>query len=131
MEIKKPIPAPFTKGVNFTNWLEHRSADEIKADYFVRQDFVNARSLGCDVIRLPIHFEKLCSEADGFKIPDKILNFYLCLIQLQLEVGHIFHYLKHYMLYVLLHKFVYYFFSYDSYFLSLNVISHDYKLIFL
>ena len=74
MEIKKPIPAPFTKGVNFTNWLEYRPACEIKADYFVRQDFVNARKLGCDVIRLPIHFEKLCREADGFKIPDKILN---------------------------------------------------------
>ena len=69
METRKPIPAPFTKGVNFTTWLEYRPADEINAEYIVRKDFVNARKLGCDVIRLPIHFEKLCSEADGFKIP--------------------------------------------------------------
>ena len=74
METRKPIPAPFTKGVNFTTWLEYRPADEINAEYIVRQDFVNARKLGCDVIRLPIHFEKLCSEADGFKIPEKILQ---------------------------------------------------------
>ncbi len=74
METRKPIPAPFTKGVNFTTWLEYRPADEINAEYIVRQDFVNARKLGCDVIRLPIHFEKLCREEDGFKIPEKILQ---------------------------------------------------------
>jgi hypothetical protein len=70
----KTIPAPFEKGVNFTNWLEYRPADRIVADMFGRQDFVNARKLGCDVIRLPIHFEKLCREEDGYAIPEKIKN---------------------------------------------------------
>ncbi|MBE5779266.1 MAG: glycoside hydrolase family 5 protein [Clostridiales bacterium] len=72
MDKTKIIPAPFEKGVNFTNWLEYRSADEINPDYFTRQDFVNARKLGCDVIRLPIHFEKICREEDGYLIPEKI-----------------------------------------------------------
>lgn len=74
MDMKKTIPAPFTKGVNFTNWLEYRPAEEINADMFTRQDFLNAQQLGCDVIRLPIHFERMCREADGYQIPQKILT---------------------------------------------------------
>lgn len=74
MEKRKVIPAPFTKGVNFTNWLEYRPAEEVNENYIVREDFVNAKKLGCDVIRLPIHFEKLCTAADGYKIPEKILR---------------------------------------------------------
>ena len=70
----KAVPAPFEKGVNFTNWLEYRPAEMIIADMFGRQDFVNARKLGCDVIRLPIHFEKLCKAEDGYAIPAKILQ---------------------------------------------------------
>ena len=58
----KIIPAPFTKGVNFTNWLEYRSAEEINEEGFGRQDFLDARALGCDVVRLPIHFEKICKD---------------------------------------------------------------------
>lgn len=74
MEQRKIIPAPFTKGVNFTNWLEYRPAEEIDENYMTQQDFKNAAKLGCDVIRLPIHFEKICKAADGFKIPEKILR---------------------------------------------------------
>lgn len=65
-------PAPFERGVNFTNWLEFRSAEQINAEMFTREDFVNARKLGCDVIRLPIHFERICTETDGYLIPQKI-----------------------------------------------------------
>ncbi|MBQ9943154.1 MAG: glycoside hydrolase family 5 protein [Clostridia bacterium] len=72
MEVKKTIPAPFEKGVNFTNWLEYRSAEQINAEMFGYQDFENARKMGCDVIRLPIHFEKICREEEGFAIPQKI-----------------------------------------------------------
>ena len=74
MEIKKIVPAPFTKGVNFSNWLEHRPADEIYADMFSRQDFVNVKKLGCDVIRLPIHFERFCRREEDYRIHEKILT---------------------------------------------------------
>lgn len=74
MSKQKIVPAPFSKGVNFSNWLEHRPADKIKADMFTRQDFVNARKMGCDVIRLPIHFERFCFAEDGYRIPQKILD---------------------------------------------------------
>ena len=74
MSNQKTVPAPFTKGVNFSNWLEHRSAEQVYADMFTRQDFVNAKELGCDVIRLPIHFERFCDRADDYRIHEKILG---------------------------------------------------------
>lgn len=72
MSTMKAISAPFKKGINFTNWLEYRPAELIDPDYFTKQDFINAKSLGCDVIRLPIHFEKLCNATDDYAIPQKI-----------------------------------------------------------
>ena len=72
MGIKRAIPAPFTKGVNFTNWMEYRRADQIPENMFTKQDFVNAKSLGCDVIRLPIHFERICEGIADYRIPDNI-----------------------------------------------------------
>ncbi len=72
MEVKKAVPAPFTKGVNFTNWLEFRRADQIPENMFTRQDFVNAKSLGCDVIRLPIHFETICEGIEDYTIPENV-----------------------------------------------------------
>ena len=74
MGMRQIIPAPFEKGVNFTNWLEHRSAEAVNATLFTRQDFINAQKLGCDVIRLPIHFERFCHAEDNYRIPDKILG---------------------------------------------------------
>ncbi|MBQ3028618.1 MAG: glycoside hydrolase family 5 protein [Lachnospiraceae bacterium] len=69
---KKAVPAPFTKGVNFTNWLEFRRADEINPELFTKQDFANAKKLGCDVIRIPMHFEKICEGMEGYRIPKSV-----------------------------------------------------------
>lgn len=71
-EIKRAIAAPFTKGVNMTNWLEYKPTDQIDADYYTRKDFEDVRGMGCDVVRLPIHFENFCSAENGYEIPDKI-----------------------------------------------------------
>lgn len=73
MAEEQSIAAPFHKGVNFTNWLEYRPADKIQRDMFTKKDFENAVSLGCDVIRIPIHFERMCFEEDGYRIPEKIV----------------------------------------------------------
>ena len=74
MGVTKAIPAPFTKGVNFTNWLEYRTAEQINPELFTKQDFANAKLLGCDVVRLPIHFERICEEISDYTIPEKILK---------------------------------------------------------
>lgn len=72
MAIKKAIPAPFNKGVNFTNWLEFRTADRVDENWFTKEDFMNVKKLGGDVVRLPIHFETLCDKENGYAVPEKI-----------------------------------------------------------
>ena len=67
-------PAPFTVGVNLSGWLERRTADDVRADMFSRGDFENIRSLGCNVIRLPIHFERFCDPAAGYAVAPKIMD---------------------------------------------------------
>lgn len=61
----KAIEAPFTKGVNFTHWMGYKNWESGNPDHFLactEQDFINAKSLGCDVIRYPIFFEWLTSK---------------------------------------------------------------------
>lgn len=47
--------APFKRGVNLTNWFQASSVRQIQFTKFTKQDFINIKSLGCDVIRLPIN----------------------------------------------------------------------------
>jgi len=50
------IKAPFSKGVNFSKWFETHSFNDIIFDKFTEQDFADVKSLGMDVIRVPIRF---------------------------------------------------------------------------
>jgi endoglucanase len=55
-EIKdKLIECPFKRGVNLANWLQASNARQIQFTKFTKQDFINIKNLGCDVIRLPIN----------------------------------------------------------------------------
>ncbi|MDD4968914.1 MAG: cellulase family glycosylhydrolase [Paludibacter sp.] len=47
--------APFSRGVNLTGWFQTSGSHQIQFTKYTRQDFVNIKSLGCDVIRLPIN----------------------------------------------------------------------------
>ena len=72
MAIKKAVPAPFTKGVNFTNWMEFRRADQINPELFTKKDFEKVKKLGCDVVRIPMHFETICEGIADYTIPTPI-----------------------------------------------------------
>lgn len=72
--MKQAIKAPFTKGVNFSYWMEFKTADQINPDFFGKEDFENVKKLGGDVVRIPIHFEKICSESENLIIPEKIFG---------------------------------------------------------
>jgi endoglucanase len=48
------LKIPFSRGFNFSKWFESRSVQEIQFDRFTEQDFLNVKSIGADVIRLPI-----------------------------------------------------------------------------
>ncbi len=70
----KAVSAPFSKGVNFSVWLEQGHAGLVQRNFFCEQDFKDVRELGCDAIRLPIHFENLSSGAGDYKIDPYIFS---------------------------------------------------------
>lgn len=85
--IRKAIPAPFKKGVNFTNWMEFLPAEAVNESLFTKKDFENVKKLGCDVVRIPIHFEQFCKEENNYIIPDKILGILDGIISISNELG--------------------------------------------
>ena len=59
---------PFTRGVNLTTWFQTSRAQDIQFTQFTMQDFVNIKSLGCDVIRLPINLHAMTSGSPDYII---------------------------------------------------------------
>ena len=66
--------APFHRGVNLTNWLQGRSVRQIQFTRFTKQDFVNIKSLGCDVIRLPIDLHSMTDGAPNYTVDPLFLS---------------------------------------------------------
>ena len=46
---------PFNRGVNLTGWFQTTNTRQIQFSKYTKKDFENIKSLGCDVIRLPIN----------------------------------------------------------------------------
>ncbi len=53
--LKLPAQTPFKRGVNLTTWFQTTDVRQIPFTKYTRKDFENIKSLGCDVIRLPIN----------------------------------------------------------------------------
>ena len=66
--------APFTKGVNLTNWFQAGSAREIQFSKYTREDFIRIKGLGCDVIRLPINLHFMTSGAPDYTLDPLFLD---------------------------------------------------------
>jgi endoglucanase len=60
--------APFHRGVNLTGWLQTSGPRQIQFTKFTRQDFINIKSLGCDVIRLPINLHAMTGGAPDYTV---------------------------------------------------------------
>ncbi len=69
--ISLPLSAqvPFTKGVNLTGWFQASSPKQIQFTKYSKKDFERIKSLGCDVIRLPINLHAMTNGS-----PDYILD---------------------------------------------------------
>jgi len=59
--ISLPLSAQvsFTKGVNLTGWFQASSPKQIQFTKYSKRDFERIKSLGCDVIRLPINLHAM------------------------------------------------------------------------
>lgn len=66
---------PFQKGVNLTNWFQAPSASQIQFSKFSKKDFENIKSLGCDVIRLPINLHAMTDGAPNYSLDPLFLSF--------------------------------------------------------
>ncbi|MBO4728671.1 MAG: cellulase family glycosylhydrolase [Spirochaetaceae bacterium] len=65
---------PFKKGLNLSNWIElYRNENpNVLSDFFGKQDFEDIKSLGVEIIRLPVHFEEASSGAPDYIVEDWI-----------------------------------------------------------
>ena len=66
---------PFKKGVNITNWFQEGSATEIQFSKYTKEDIYNIKSLGCDVVRLPINLHAMTSGTQDYIIDPLFFNF--------------------------------------------------------
>jgi len=70
-----PRQAPFSRGFNFPHWLEANSAQEIPFGRYTEQDFADVKSLGADVIRLPIKLFSMTSGAPDYTLDPLFLRY--------------------------------------------------------
>lgn len=66
---------PFHQGVNLTNWFQTESARQIQFSKFTKKDFQNIKSLGCDVIRLPINLHAMTNGEPDFTLDPIFFTF--------------------------------------------------------
>ena len=66
---------PFSRGINLTNWFQVSSPNEIQFTMYTKKDFEQIRSLGCDVIRLPVNLHSMTSGAPDYIIDPLFYQF--------------------------------------------------------
>lgn len=67
--------APFTRGVNLTGWFQAESPKQIQFTKYTKHDLQNIKSLGADVIRLPINLHAMTSGAPSYTYDPLFLMF--------------------------------------------------------
>ena len=66
------VTMPFHKGVNLSNWLEPWYGLSVSSNFFGRQDFEDMKSMGVEIVRVPIHFEAFSSRDPDFVVDEKL-----------------------------------------------------------
>lgn len=66
---------PFHQGVNLTQWFQAPSVRQIQFSKFGRDDFEHIKSLGCDVIRLPLNLHAMTDGAPSYTIDPLFFHF--------------------------------------------------------
>jgi len=68
--------APFQRGVNLTGWFQASAPEQIQFTRYTRRDFEQIKSLGCDVIRLPVNLHFMTNGSPDY-IPDPLFYSFL------------------------------------------------------
>jgi len=64
----------FYRGVNFSTWFEKVSARDITFSHFNEQEFINLKSIGGDVIRLPIRLHDMTDGAPDYHLDPLLIE---------------------------------------------------------
>ena len=67
-QVKKTMP--YAKGLNLSEWLEHGAFGNVRKCIYGKKDFENIKSLGVEIIRVPIWFEEFSSEKLDYIVED-------------------------------------------------------------
>ena len=67
--------APFSRGVNLTGWFQTSGPRTIQFTRFTENDIINIKSLGCDVIRLPINMHDMTNGSPSYILDPLYFNF--------------------------------------------------------
>jgi len=62
---------PFTKGVNLASWFQTGSPKQVQFTKYTKEDFEQIKSLGCDVIRIPVALHEMTNGAPDY-LPDPL-----------------------------------------------------------
>jgi len=78
-DIEQPEAAlrttPFSRGVNFSGWFEAISAQGISFTRYTEEDFANVKSLGADVIRLPVRMHSMTLGPPSYTLDPLLFRF--------------------------------------------------------
>jgi endoglucanase len=67
--------APFSRGINLTGWFQVDSPGQIQFTRFTRHDIEDIKSLGCDVIRLPVNLHSMTSGSPAYTLDPLYVSF--------------------------------------------------------
>ena len=72
--IKEQGKPEFNRGVHFNQWFETTSVNSIHFQAYSKQDFINVKKMGANIIRLPLNLQAYASGKD-FQFDDKFLTY--------------------------------------------------------
>jgi len=75
VDILPPSSVSFSRGVNFSGWFEAPSPRAIPFTAYTEQDFIDAHSIGVDVIRLPINLHSMTNGAPDYRLDPLFIQF--------------------------------------------------------
>lgn len=66
---------PFSRGVNLTGWFQASGTEQIQFTRYTRLDFERIKSLGCDVVRLPVNLHYMTNGEPDYTIDPLFYTF--------------------------------------------------------
>jgi len=66
---------PFSRGINLTGWFQAGSAQQVQFTRYTKKDFEQIKSLGCDVVRLPINLHYMTNGAPNYVVDPLFYEF--------------------------------------------------------